>query len=655
MTTSGLMSIGLRAMLANSSALQVTGHNIANANTVGYSRQETVVETATGQFTGAGFFGKGSDVVDVRRASDQFLTAQAQATKALAAMDETRSGQLQQLQEVFPAGDTGLGSAMGSFLNTMVDLANKPSDGSARQVVLARAADVAARFSSASARLDVLQAGVRSDLQSSAATVNSIASRLADLNQQIAAVTGFSQKPNDLLDQRDSLVSDLGKLIQVTTLPASDGTLGVFIAGGQRLVLGREASQLQVVPDSNDPSRAALAVSTQGNALALESGMLTGGSMAGLVKFQNSDLVDARNQLGQMATAFAYAINDAQARGLNLGDPPGPGSELFAVGKPLAIASTHNLRDASGQNLTQASVGIADASLLQASDYTLTRDPTGASDFIVTRLSDGLARGLNQGGSIDGFTVSTSGASLQNGDSFLLRPVGAAATGMKRVLDDPAGVAAASPLMAVASAANTGTASVASLAIASTAVNSQLKASITFTSDSGDYTWQLTDAISGGVVSSGSATWQAGQPITLNSFELSLNGVPKSGDQLTVSKTQYPATSNGNALQMAALRDQAFVGRTVLGDGSIAPGATVTDAYANTMADIGVRVQSAKMSSQISAGVSTQADAAVAARTGVNLDEEAARLIQYQQSYQAAAKVLQIAQTVFDTLLQLKN
>lgn len=653
MSTSGLMSIGLRAMLANSSALQVTGHNIANANTAGYSRQETVLETATGQYSGAGFFGKGSNVVDVRRANDRFLSMQSQAAKALSAMDETRSGQLQQLQEVFPGGEGGLGSAMGAFLNTMVDLSNSPADGSARQVVLARASDVAARFSNAAARLDVLQAGVKADLQATAETVNSMAGRIADLNQQIAAVSGYDQKPNDLLDQRDNLLSEMSKLVQITTLQASDGTVGVFIAGGQRLVLGTEASKLQVVQDGSDPNRSALVVNTDGQSLPLDSAMLTGGSIAGLVRFQNSDLVAARNQLGQMATAFAYAINDAQARGLDLSDPPGAGSDLFAVGAPRALPSTHNARDASGEYLATVSLQITDASLLQASDYSLALDPTGMSKFLLTRLSDGLVRGVNDGDSVDGFQIVSGGAGLQNGDSFLLQAVAGAATGMKRVLDDPSGIAAASPVMATTSSANKGTASVASLAVTSPAIDPNLTANISFTSATGNYDWTLTDAISGNVMSSGSSTWVAGQPIVLNSFELQLSGVPASGDQLTVGKTRYPATSNGNALQMAALRDARFVGRSVQGDGSIGPGATVTDAYANVMADIGVRVQSAKMSADISGTASAQADASLASRTGVNLDEEAARLIQFQQSYQAAAKVLQVAQTVFDTLLEL--
>jgi flagellar hook-associated protein 1 len=139
----------------------------------------------------------------------------------------------------------------------------------------------------------------------------------------------------------------------------------------------------------------------------------------------------------------------------------------------------------------------------------------------------------------------------------------------------------------------------------------------------------------------------------MNGFDINLNGVPANGDTLTVAKTQFPATNNGNALQMAALRDQAFVGRTTRADGSIAAGATVTDAYADAMADVGVRVQSAKTSAQISASAATQAQSNVTSKAGVNLDEEAATLLQYQQSYQAAAKVLQVAQQVFDSMLQI--
>src|SRR5574343_202300 len=582
--SSGLMNIGLRAMIANSAALQVTGHNIANANVEGYSRQGVVLATNTGQFTGAGFFGKGSSVVDVRRAHDEFLTAQVQASRALSSMDAARATQLSQLEDVFPGGSAGVGAALGDFLNAMSDLGNAPADGSARQVVLARASDVAARFSTAAERIEVLQAGVRADLESSAKTVNGLAADIADLNQAIASVWALDQKPNDLLDQRDQLVSQLSQYMKVTTIQASDGSLGVFIAGGQRLVLGTQASELAV--------------------------------------------------------------------GLDPADPPGAGSALFKVTDPVALPNRNNARDGSGALIASVSLSISDATLLQASDYELVNDTANPGQFLLTRLSDGLSRTISDGDTVDGFTVSVPPPGLQTGDRFLLQPVGHAASNMTRALDDPNGIAAAAPVTATVGASNKGTASIASLKVTSPAIDPSNSVSITFSTDTGDYDYAITDA-AGNLVQTGSGTWIPGQPIALNDAEIHLNGVPKAGDTLSMVKTQYPATNNGNALQMAALRDERFVGRTVLSGGSIAEGATLTDAYANTMADIGVRVQSAKTASQISTAAATQAETTMTSKAGVNLDEEAARLLQFQQSYQAAAKVLQVAQQVFDTMLQL--
>jgi flagellar hook-associated protein 1 len=219
--------------------------------------------------------------------------------------------------------------------------------------------------------------------------------------------------------------------------------------------------------------------------------------------------------------------------------------------------------------------------------------------------------------------------------------VSRAAVNMRRVLDDPRGLAAASPLQAERSNSNSGTATIASLAVVDPLADPQQTASITFTSAAGAYNWELRDRTSNALLSSGSSTWQPGQPMALNGFELRLDGVPASGDQFTVSQTAYPGVSNGNALAFVSLRDQTFVG-----------GESITDAYASVMAGVGVSVQGARTAADASGAVAAQARERVSAQTGVNLDEEAARLIQFQQSYQAAAKVLQVAQSVFDTLLQ---
>jgi flagellar hook-associated protein 1 FlgK len=673
MSSSALMSIGMRAMFANYASMQTTGHNIANAQTVGYSRQTVDLATSGGQFTGAGFFGKGVDVVTVQRASDQFLTMQAAAASSMASMDDARAGNLRQLENVFPTGDTGLGAAMGDFLNAFVDLANNPSDSSARQVILSDASQVADRFASAGQQIDALQNGVSSDMRSSVAEVNSLAAQIATLNGQIASLRGTGQTPNDLLDQRDQLVKQVGNFVKVSTINADDGSVGVFIAGGQRLVLGTQAQQLQVTADPADSGRSALSISDNGIVRPLSGDLLVGGSLSGLLAYQNQDLVAARNQLGQMAAAFSARVNAVQAYGLDLRSPAGPGAPMFTVGGPIAIPNANNARAADGSFLSTVSMTVTDGTQLQASDYTLEADPANAGSYIVTRGSDGVKFGMAPdpanpgqyqytrqsdgaalGASMDGFQISVGGAALGPNDSFQLEPVGRAAIGMTRALDDPNGVAAAAPLTGTLGVNNTGTASIAGLDVVDSSNNPNVSAAITFTDANGGYSYTLTDAATG-TTTSGTGTWTSGQPISLNGFELRLNGVPNSGDTIAVDPTAHPETNNGNALAMVALRDETFVGRTQQVDGSIANGETSTDAYASTLSNIGVRVQSATTAAAISAATSNTADSAVSAKSGVNLDEEAGRLIQFQQGYQAAAKVLQVAQSIFDTMLQVAS
>jgi flagellar hook-associated protein 1 len=639
MSGGSLMSIGTRAMFANYASLQTTGHNIANANVEGYSRQQVELATASGQFTGAGFFGKGVDVATVTRSHNQFLTREAAATTSIAAADAARLEQLAQLEAVFPPGEAGLGHATSGFLNAMVDLASHPADAATREVALSQAQNLAQRYASAGARLDTLQAGVTQDLRLALAEVNSLTSRIAQVNDQIARAAGAGQPPNDLLDQRDQLIGELSTHLQITTIPGGDGTLGVFMAGGQRLVLGRQASTLSLAADEFDPTRQTLAVNDGAVPRALPSALVGGGRLGGLLRFQNDDLADARSGLGRMAAALATRINQQQALGLDLRTPPGSGAPIFAFGAPQALPSSSNQRNGAGNFIGSVSQVIADATQLVASEYDLQADPALAGQWLLTRRSDGLVRSIASGDTVDGLTISVNGAAAT--DRFLLQPVARAAVDFRRVLSDPRGLAAASPLQAAGGVGNTGTARIASLTVVDASVNPDQSASIAFTNATGAYAWELRDRVSNALLSSGSGVWTPGQPIALNGFELRLDGVPASGDTFSVSKTAFPASSNGNALALAALRDEAFVG-----------GDTPTNAYAALMSGVGVSVQGARTAADISAAVANAAQEQVSAVSGVNLDEEAARLIQFQQSYQAAAKILQVAQSVFDTMLQ---
>ena len=666
MSISSLLNIGSRAMNASYAALQTTGNNVANANTAGYSRQTVELATAFSQQTGAGFFGKGVDVATVTRAHSDFLTREAATTASIAAADQARSEQLQQLETVFKTGEAGIGYSAQQMFNAFVDVSNKPQDSSARQVVLARVGDLAARFRGASDQIDSIQSGIAQDLRTAVTSINALTVRIADLNQRIANVKGTGHEPNDLLDQRDTAISDLSKIAQVTTVAAADGTVGVFLGGAQRLVLGGESTPIQALADPYDPTKVQIGITEGGTTRAFPDGFIAGGSVAGLLRVQNHDLGDARGLLGQLASAITGSVNAQQALGLDLGQPSGPGAPLLAVGAASVAPSSNNAKvggvpvasylNGAGVRVSSVSISVVSTSELQPSDYELVADPAlAAGSYRLTRLSDGVAQTVSDGDVVDGFRIDIAAPAPAARDRFLLQPVAPATRSIARVLDDPKGIAAAAPVRAAMAAGNTGTAAIASLAAVSASLNPNLTATITFTDNVGNFSYSLVDTTSALPTVNGTGTFVAGQPITLNGFALNLNGVPKAGDSLTVARTTVPAGDNGNANALLALRDATFVGARTISPGVVAAGVNVTDAYAAALAAVGIRVQSAGLAADQSAAIASDAKTAVAEKSGVNLDEEAARLIQYQQSYQAAAKMLQVAQSVFDTLLQIGN
>jgi flagellar hook-associated protein 1 FlgK len=648
MSASSLMSIGVRAMNASYVGLQTSGHNIANAGVEGYSRQQVELQTALGQFTGAGFFGKGVDVKTVARVYDQFLTREAMTSRAQASFDTARLDRLQQLEAVFAGGDDGIGQAAGALLNAMVDLSSRPQDLASRNVVLGRAAELAARFSSAAAQLDDVQAGAVQELGALVTQANEITRQIASVNDRIAVAQGSGHTPNDLLDLRDRLLSDLSSLVQITTVAADDGSVAVFAGGGQRLVLGGQASALQLAPDPYDASRVSLGILDGASVRPLSASLVGAGSIGGLLRFQDDDMVRARTMLGQLGAAIAGSLNTQQSFGLDLGVPPGAGAALFSIGAPQSLPAQSNARTGSGAFVSTVTLTTVDASQLQASEYDLFNNGSG---WQLTRRVDGFTQTIVDDQVVDGFRIDLGTPAPAATDRFLLQPVTRAANAMARVLNDPRGIAAASPVSATVGGSNTGTASVASLNVVSTTVDPTQTATITFTSGSGAYDWELRDASTNALLSSGSGTWTAGQPITLNGFQLNLAGVPANGDVFTVAQTPFPASNNGNALALTNLRDAMLVGRVGNGSGGLTGGMNLTDAWAAAMADIGVRAQGAMTASSISTQVADAAKQAWSERSGVNLDEEAAQLMFYQQGYQAAAKVLSVAQTLFDTLL----
>lgn len=625
---SGALNIGTRALTTNLAALQVIGHNIANVNTAGYSRQSVHLQSAGYQQMGSGYFGKGVEMATVERSHDAYLTREARITSSLAAADGIRLSRLQQMETLFPLGAGGIGSAMNDMLNSWNDVASSPTNLSARVVVITRGEEFASRLRNTATQLDTLAHSTQLQIEGSVRVVNGLAKDLATVNQRIIETAGGAHTPNDLYDERDQLLRELSQHVQISAVPAEGSTMNVFVGGSQPLVLGQRAAALAVTRDPTDSTRLGVSFVQGTTRIPMTDASLGGGDLAGLVRFLNDDLRAVQNGLGRMALATATTINQQHALGVDLRGDTG---QAFFV--PPAASTGHAAPTNSGSATVSATV--SDASALMASDYEVRFEGGGVR---VVRLSDGTAsppQALGPGPTsvtYDGlsFDLGTGG---NDGDRFMVRPFASVARDLQMAIGAPDRLAAASPVMVSPGAGNQPGLSVESLYAVSAPAVPGATVQVAFLSD-GSYT--IDGALPG-------TPFTPGQPIVANGWSLTLRGNPSPGDSFDVQPAAAGsmAQNAGNAAAVLSLRDRPTY-----------EGVSLADGYIGLFADVGTRVQSAEFSAGFSAQVASAAESARANVAGVNLDEEAARLLQYQQSYQAAAKFMQIAQSTFDTLLQ---
>lgn len=640
MSSFALMNLGRQAASVAYGQLQVAGNNIANANTAGYSRQSAELATqSSSSYSGSGYFGRGVTISTVARAQNMFLSGQLVSATSAAAADGVRSSMLTQLEQVFPGGETGLGASATQIFNAFADVAAAPADLSARQAVLGRLDDFSTLVRNSSQQLASLESSAVHDIRGGVDTVNTLADRLAKLNLRIVAA-GSAHAPSDLLDQRDELVRSIGAQLDVQTYVGEDNTVSVFVGMGLSLVRNGTANALVAIEQGGGSGRIAVGLDQGGSVMPID---VEEGEIGGLLRFQREDLAMASGRLNQMAVAVADALNSQQAMGLDLQGRGGqPLLDYAGRGQPVTAAPDRgNARDAGGQFIASVQTMITDASALKGSEYALQVDPANSGQYQVTRLSDGYRySAVSDGDEIDGFRISIGAAGLDANDRFTLRPLGQAAASLSVALQDPRGVAAANPATAVMAVSNTGTARVTGVAVeAPSASGSYSEFQVHFVGGNGEY--EVRDP-TGGVLDSGS--FVPGEPLRYDGLAMTLSGFPANGDALSVTPVRTPAANNGNALRFDQLSTLPLI-----------DGQTVGDAHANTLADLGVRTQGAAAAAQTSATVSARTRSELSGSVGVNLDEEAARLIQYQQAYQAAAKVMQTAQTLLDTIIGLSR
>ena len=560
-----LLNVGSRALLANQAALQTAGHNIANVSTPGYSRQTVVLQTVQGQFTGGGYIGKGVDVQTIQRNHSELLTRQSTAASAVDAGDTVRMDRLRQLQEVFSGGASGIGASINDMMNALSDVVSAPTDLTARSVALTRMDETAARMRDASQRLDEIGYTVAEQLKGSMVAVNSLAKNIAGINEQIARAKGNGQPANDLLDQRDQLIRELNQHIQTSQVAADDGTVSVFVAGSQPLVLGNQAATLSI----DDPidfgagsGKKVLSFLAPGSSTKVElnESMLGGGQVAGLLRFQNNDLAEGRNLLGRMAIAISESMNTQNRLGLTLNGQPG--ENLFA---PISLGNA----TPSNFNTSTATMAltVADPTALQASSYTVSFTAGDAGS--VTRHSDGKVFNFDGSAlppvtvasvfSAQGLGVTLSGA-VNAGDQFVINSLQGAAAELQALQYSPTDLAAANPVNAAMGATNGGSLQLASLKATGPITQPATGSPVTIAFTAGSPATYSATVPGPPVATIATGNYVSGEKIAINGWEIALQGAPKSGDTVTVGNatdSQYGdwyKRDTGNASALMALR-----------------------------------------------------------------------------------------------------
>ena len=653
-----IFSIGVSGLNAASIGLATASHNIANASTPGYNRQIILQGTNLANYTGAGFIGQGTHVQTVQRVYSQFLGQQVMSAQSSASSMDSYLAQVSQIDNLLGDANVGLSSALAGFFAGVQQVAATPTSIAARQSMLSSASALVSRFQALDDRMAEVRSGVNSQITSEVSAINTYSKEIADLNQRIAVARAGSMgtEPNDLLDQRDYAIAELNKHIRVASAEQGDGTFSVYLSNGQPLVVGDKTFDLKAVPSAADPKDTVVAaVMADGSTTSeLPDKLLDGGSLGGLVAFRSDSLNPAQNSLGRIAAAIVRDVNDQHRLGQDLnGLLGGDFFSLDATLAPTVVANSGNADTTPPTTATVTATFIATtatrslSSELAASDYRLSYD---GANYTLTRLSDNTSWMAASPAAVataaqQGFDLNIGAGTIADGASFLIQPTRGVVRGMSVAITDPRSIAAAAPFRTAAGTANTGTGSISAGSVnMPPPPNANLQQTVTITVIDATHI-----SISGvGIPAAESAppyvAYTLGSDLSRNGWTIRIDGTPAVGDTFTVSTNTGGISDNRNAVALAALQTAS----TMIGGTS-----SYQEAYAQLVSEVGSKTAAVESLAKSYQAATDQAESARQSMSGVNLDEEAANLIKYQQAYQASAKSIDIASKLFDQLLAL--
>lgn len=698
----GIFGIGVSGIQAAQMGMQVTQHNITNSNTPGYNRQSVIQATQIPVGFSTGFVGNGTQVTTVSRQYNAFLNDQVRQSDTELSSLQTYFSQIQIVDDLLADANAGVSPALQEFFKGLQQVASAPASLPSRQAMVSSAQALVSRLQGADQRISDLYGQVNEQITDSVSLINTYGKQIAKLNEQITvAESAVNQVANDLRDQRDQLITELNKIVKVQTIPLGASGIEVLVGKGQLLVMGNQANQMAAVRSAADPSRLAVALDLGAGNQELPEGIITGGELGGLLDFRSQTLDTAVNSLGKVAANLALTFNAQHSNGMDLlgrsaGDSGFVGN-FFTIPSPKVIPSNSSSPVVSASfNAPELTSNTNPGNYftdLTNSDYRLEYK---GSSFTLTRLDDGTnwtassLAGLNtqitdrtDSRGVQGFTLADDGASYSDGDSFLIEPTREMAKNIAvdaRISGDVRLIAAALPVRASVGLNNQG-----SMRVTVDRVREDLSAtfpgpaypvkigvsadgaSLTLGDGSGPYSvtnpgpFNVTVYPKDGSAATtytleypASATpppLSAGETYEIwdgnSRIQFSFTGNPQPGDTFSLDEnggngTAVGVSDSGNILLLGKLQTQNT------GDGATS---SYQATYAQMVSEIGNKAREVEVTKDAQQSLVDQANAARNAESGVNLDEEAANLLKFQQLYQASARSISVGQKIFDELL----
>ena len=631
-----LLSIARTGVLASQSQLAITSNNIANANTEGYNRQVVSQSSLESQRLGNSFYGAGTYVSDVKRVYNDYATRELRIGTTAVSESQTTFTKMSELDQLFSQIGKAVPQGMSDFFASMNALADIPGDTGMRGSLLTSASQLASTINQMQSQLDGQMKQTNDQISAVTDRINEISNELGNINRELMKSQGQDMQ---LLDKQDALILELSQYAEVNVVPLESGAKSIMLGGSIMLVSGEMSMQVGTATGDPYPNELQITAQSGSKSVVIDATKM-GGQLGALVNYRDDTLIPSQMELGQFALGVADAFNQAQSQGFDLNGQVG--SNIFTdINDPsMQIGRVGALSTNTG-NATLG-VNIDSAGDLTGSSYELKF--TAPSSYELKDAMTGNVTPLTLNGNklegADGFSIDIAAGAMASGDTFEVRPTAGAAVSISTVMTDPKGVAAAAPKIS-ADAANSGNTQINLVSIDDrNSANFPLTDSeLTFEIDPSAVppTFEVFDT-SG--TSIGGPTAYTPPNISSNGFTFEVDSTATTKERFTFDLS-FAEGDNTNMVNMAKLNETKLMngGKT-----------TLNDVFENTTLNVGSKTKSAEISVGSSQAIYNQAYTRIQSVSGVNLDEEAANLMRFQQSYQASARIMTTANEIFNTL-----